>query len=69
MLFKACGGDLPDPMTSGSNIVYIVFNSIPVRLGSKFLLEWLQVERQIPSVTTQPPISEYQGISRYITSH
>jgi hypothetical protein len=58
LLFKGCTGDLPDPFTSGSNIVYIVFESNPVHHGSKFLLEWLQVGRQITSVTVPPPTSE-----------
>lgn len=68
MLFKGCNGDLPDPMISSSNIVYIVFVSHPVQLGSKFLLEWLQVNRQISSVTIRPPTSEYQGVPHYIAS-
>ncbi|XP_021927790.1 cubilin [Zootermopsis nevadensis] len=55
VLFKGCNGDLPDPMISSSNVVYIGFVSHPSHLGSKFLLEWLQVNRQISSVTVQPP--------------
>ncbi|PNF23973.1 hypothetical protein B7P43_G09286 [Cryptotermes secundus] len=55
LLFKGCRGDLPDPFTSSSNIVYILFESVPVHHGSKFLLEWLQVDRQITSVTVPPP--------------
>jgi citrate lyase synthetase len=57
-LFKECKVTLPDPVQSSSNVVYIVFNSQPVTLGSKFLLEWLQVNRQIPSVTVLPTTSE-----------
>jgi hypothetical protein len=57
-LFKECKGDFPDPVRSSSNVVYIVFESHPIRLGSKFLLEWLQVNRQISSVTVPPPTSE-----------
>ncbi|GFG35967.1 hypothetical protein Cfor_02931, partial [Coptotermes formosanus] len=54
-LFKECKGDFPDPVTSSSNVVYVVFASHPIRLGSKFLLEWLQVNRQISSVSVPPP--------------
>jgi hypothetical protein len=57
-LFKECKVDLPDPVQSSSNIVYIVFASSPIKLGSKFLLQWLQVNRQISSVTVPPPTSE-----------
>lgn len=55
ILFKECKVGLPDPVQSSSNVAYIVFDSYPVTLGSKFLLEWLQVNRQIPSVTVSPP--------------
>jgi len=57
-LFRECKVDLPDPVQSSSNVVYIVFESHPFTLGSKFLLEWLQVNRQIPSVTVPPPTGE-----------
>jgi hypothetical protein len=57
-LFKECKVGLPDPVQSSSNVVYIVFESHPITLGSKFLLEWLQVNRQIPSVTVPPPTGE-----------
>ena len=57
-LFKECKVGLPDPVQSSSNVVYIVFASYPVTLGSKFLLEWLQVNRQISSVIVPPPTSE-----------
>ena len=57
-LFKKCKFDLPDPVQSSSNIVYIVFKSNQFRIGSKFLLEWLQVNRQIPTVIVPPPTSE-----------
>jgi len=57
-LFKECKVGLPDPVQSSSNIVYIVLASYPIRLGSKFLLEWMQVNRQIPGVTVPPPTSE-----------
>lgn len=67
-LFKGCNADLPDPVISSSNIVYIVFDSHLVHLGSKFLLEWLQVDRQISSVTVRPSTSEYQGVAHYTAS-
>ncbi|XP_069688891.1 cubilin [Periplaneta americana] len=54
-LFQGCGGNLPDPVTSSSNIVYIEFNSSPVRLGSKFFLEWLQVVRQVTPRNPEVP--------------
>jgi cubilin len=58
LLFKGYGGDLPDPIRSSSNVVYIVFESNPLHHGSKFLLEWLQVDRQITSMIIPPPTSE-----------
>jgi hypothetical protein len=58
ILFKECKVGLPDAVQSSSNIVYIVLASYPIRLGSKFLLEWLQVNRQIPSITVPPSTSE-----------
>ncbi|KAJ4432257.1 hypothetical protein ANN_20874 [Periplaneta americana] len=61
-LFQGCGGNLPDPVTSSSNIVYIEFNSSPVRLGSKFFLEWLQVVRQVTPRNPEVPASKHQII-------
>jgi len=59
ILFKECKvSGLPDPVQSSSNVVYIVFETHLIGLGSKFLLEWLQVNRQIPSVTVPTPTSK-----------
>ena len=57
-LLKECKVGLPDSVQSSSNVVYIVFESHPVTFGSKFLLEWLQVNRQIPTIIFTPPTSE-----------
>jgi hypothetical protein len=55
LLFRGCSGNLPDPFRSSSNVVYIVFESNPIHHGSKFLLEWLQVDRELKSMTVPPP--------------
>lgn len=43
-LFKGCGGQLPDPVTSSSNIIYISFIIDPYKIGGYFFLEWIQVK-------------------------
>lgn len=44
VIATACGFDVPEPVESSSNNIYITFNSVGIR-GSRFMLEWTRVER------------------------
>ncbi|XP_063226608.1 cubilin [Bacillus rossius redtenbacheri] len=61
VLKSLCGPQLPDPITSSSNIVYIMFESSSSWDGSWFLLSWLQVERQHGSAGLTPASSSGCG--------
>lgn len=50
LLNHICGYSLPDPISSTSNVMYIKISYEGVRVGSKFLLEWLQIPK-----TKSPP--------------
>ncbi|XP_046392545.1 cubilin-like [Ischnura elegans] len=49
VLFEDCDYNSPPPLTSSSNVVYIVWNVQPIRVGSWFSLNWLQVPRELTS--------------------
>ncbi|KAF4529657.1 hypothetical protein B566_EDAN017693, partial [Ephemera danica] len=70
-LFMDChGAQLPDPITSTTNVVYIKFKNIPLSFGSIFFVEWLQVEKsglRLSSVTTASLIPGCGGIFTNIT--
>ncbi|KAF4527382.1 hypothetical protein B566_EDAN015951 [Ephemera danica] len=65
-LFMDCRGEqLPDPITSTTNVVYIKFKNIPISFGSIFFVEWLQVEKsrvRLSSVSTASLIPGCGGI-------
>ncbi|KAF4524800.1 hypothetical protein B566_EDAN010175 [Ephemera danica] len=61
-LFMDCQGtQLPDPITSSTNVVYIKFQNSPIRYGSIFFLEWLQVERSRIRPSSAPTASLIPG--------
>lgn len=43
ILLEVCGFDIPDPITSSSNVIYIDFSVDILRQGSWFELNWIQV--------------------------
>ncbi|XP_034938584.1 cubilin [Chelonus insularis] len=54
-----CGIDLPDPIQSSSNVVFITFNSgDSIREGNWFSLNWYQVPRNSNSKNTKEELSE-----------
>ncbi|XP_068081387.1 cubilin [Anabrus simplex] len=58
-IFKGCGYLIPDPVTSSSNVVYIMMHTMAMYHGSYFKLNWLQVERaQAPHnlYPNRPPV-------------
>ncbi|XP_071443305.1 cubilin [Hetaerina americana] len=59
LLFEECEYNMPPPVTSSSNVVYIVWEVQYIRMGSFFLLNWLQV----PRITMPKSISTNTSIS------
>lgn len=49
-LFKGCGGELPAPMTTTSNVAFVRLFTHPIRRASSFLLEWQEVSRDAVTV-------------------
>nr|CAD7455080.1 unnamed protein product [Timema tahoe] len=54
-LLERCGLQLPDPVTSSANIVYISLDFNLVRTGIWFLLEWQEVDKQGTSTGMMNP--------------
>nr|CAD7261777.1 unnamed protein product [Timema shepardi] len=55
ILLERCGLQLPDPVTSSANIVYISLDFNLMRTGIWFLLEWQQVNKQGTSTGMMNP--------------
>ncbi|XP_034244978.1 cubilin [Thrips palmi] len=49
-LFKGCGGALPPPMTTTSNVAFVRLYTHPIRRASAFLLQWREVARNAETV-------------------
>lgn len=43
ILLEVCDLDIPDPITSSTNVIYIDFSVDILRQGSWFELNWIQV--------------------------
>ncbi|XP_018577861.1 cubilin-like [Anoplophora glabripennis] len=51
-LKSICGIELPDPIKSSTNILYITMEYSYVRMGSKFLVEWLEISNERTNISS-----------------
>ncbi|XP_073985355.1 cubilin-like isoform X1 [Rhodnius prolixus] len=62
ILKRICGIQIPEPFTSGSNVVYIEFLNFINAVGSKFLIDWMQVPKETGSSSKNQSVSILDGI-------
>lgn len=62
ILKRICGIQIPEPFTSGSNVVYIEFLNFINAVGSKFLIDWMQVPKETGSSNKNQSISFLDGM-------
>uniref|UniRef100_T1HII4 CUB domain-containing protein n=1 Tax=Rhodnius prolixus TaxID=13249 RepID=T1HII4_RHOPR len=63
ILKRICGIQIPEPFTSGSNVVYIEFLNFINAVGSKFLIDWMQVPKETGSSNKNQSISFLDELS------
>lgn len=52
---KICGVELPKSISTSSNVVYLKMSYDNVRKGSKFLLEWSEIDFATEGAVTSKP--------------
>lgn len=43
LLLEACGSEIPEPIKTTSNLVYITLNTDSFNKGTTFLIDWIRV--------------------------
>ncbi|KAJ8923869.1 hypothetical protein NQ315_010451 [Exocentrus adspersus] len=65
-LKSTCGIIIPDPITSSTNIIFLKVEYSSFRMGTKFLLEWLEISNVLQLSTMRPSTDKDCGSSEVI---